>query len=87
MSNDPWDEFPDSGFLRDSSGELMGRMERRSDGTDWITVTATTSSPAGTTPRPTRPGTRAASSSASETSSPRSFAAGNAVTAPRSHWP
>ena len=37
MSNDPWDEFPDSGFLRDSSGELMGRLERRSDGSEWIT--------------------------------------------------
>ncbi len=37
MSNDPWDEFPDSGFLRDSSGEPMGRLERRSDGSEWIT--------------------------------------------------
>ncbi len=36
MAHDPWDDFPDGGFLRDSSGEMMGRMERRSDGTDWI---------------------------------------------------
>ncbi len=37
MSGSPWDEFPDSGFLRDSGGELTGRLERRSDGTERIT--------------------------------------------------
>ena len=37
MSNTPWDEFPDSGFLRDAHGEYVGRLERRSDGSEWIT--------------------------------------------------
>jgi hypothetical protein len=37
MSHSPWDEFPDSGFLRDSHNENVGRLERRSDGSQWIT--------------------------------------------------
>ena len=37
MSDNPWDEFPDSGFLRDSNLDLLGRLERRSDGSEWIT--------------------------------------------------
>ena len=37
MSDTPWDEFPDNGFLRDSHNEFLGRLERRSDGSEWIT--------------------------------------------------
>ena len=37
MSDTPWDEFPDNGLLRDSEGQHLGRLERRSDGTEWIT--------------------------------------------------
>lgn len=37
MSDDPWDELPDDGFLRDSNNQFTGRLERRSDGSEWIT--------------------------------------------------
>ena len=37
MSDSPWDEFPDGGFLREPNGEPAGRLERRSDGSEWIT--------------------------------------------------
>lgn len=37
MSNSLWGEFPNNGSLRDSGGDLTGRLERRSDGTEWIT--------------------------------------------------
>lgn len=37
MSDDPRDEYPDDGFLRDSSSSLLGRVERRSDGSEWMT--------------------------------------------------
>ena len=37
MSDTPWDEFPDNGFLRNAQGDFLGRLERHSDGTDWIT--------------------------------------------------
>ena len=37
MGDTPWDEFPDNGFLRDSENQFVGRLERRSDGSEWIT--------------------------------------------------
>jgi hypothetical protein len=37
MSDNPWDEFPANGFLRDSDNQFVGRLERRSDGNEWIT--------------------------------------------------
>ena len=33
MSDSPWDEFPDNGFLRDSHNEFLGRLERLHVGT------------------------------------------------------
>lgn len=37
MGDTPWDEFPDNGFLRDAENRFVGRLERRSDGSEWIT--------------------------------------------------
>ena len=37
MGDTPWDEFPDNGFLRDAENQFVGRLERRSDGSEWIT--------------------------------------------------
>ena len=37
MGDTPWDEFPDNGFLRDAENQFVGRLERRSDGSAWIT--------------------------------------------------
>ena len=37
MPENPWDEFPDNGLLRTAQGDFLGRLERRSDGTDWMT--------------------------------------------------
>ena len=37
MSDNPWDEYPDNGFLRDPNANLLGRLERRNDGAEWIT--------------------------------------------------
>ncbi len=36
MSDNPWDERPDNGFLRGSNNELLGRLERGSDGSEWM---------------------------------------------------
>ena len=37
MPDSPWDEFSGNGFLRDSRGQPEEQLERRSDGTEWIT--------------------------------------------------
>lgn len=37
MGDTPWDDFPDDGFLRGADNQYTGRLERRGDGSEWIT--------------------------------------------------
>jgi hypothetical protein len=36
MSRHSRDAFPDNGFLRGADNQFVGRIERRSDGSEWI---------------------------------------------------